>query len=183
MHDTALGTDRAVALPSGRSAYTERGSGSPVVFVHGLLVNANLWREVLPAIAEAGFRRIAPDRPLGAHEVPMPADADLMPSGVAALIAEFLETLDLTDVTGTGGALTQILMANRPERLGRVALAPCDAFEAFLPKPFSSLWSRPPPSRAVTSQRDSVGVRTPPGTRPPPSRWRGVARGEAADRG
>ncbi|MFE9131978.1 hypothetical protein ACFYOF_42305 [Streptomyces sp. NPDC007148] len=87
-----------MALPSGRSAYTERGSGSPVVFVHGLLVNANLWRKVLPATADAGFRRIVPDRPLGARGA-MPADADLAPSGVAPLIAAFLEVLDLTDVT------------------------------------------------------------------------------------
>ncbi|MEU8301713.1 alpha/beta hydrolase [Micromonospora sp. NPDC048909] len=143
MLDTALGTGKTVALPSGRVAYAERGSGPPVVFVHGLLVNANLWRKVAPAIADAGFRCIAPNWPLGAHQLPMPADADLTPSGVATLIAEFLDALDLTDVTvvanDTGGALTQILMANHPERLGRVVLTPCDAFEYFLPEPFTSL--------------------------------------------
>jgi pimeloyl-ACP methyl ester carboxylesterase len=53
------------------------------VFVHGLLVNANLWRKVVPLVADAGFRCIAPDWPLGAHRAPMPADADLTPSGVA----------------------------------------------------------------------------------------------------
>ena len=143
MFDSALGTAKTVALPSGRVAYAERGSGPPVVFVHGLLVNANLWRKVVPAVAEAGFRCIAPDWPLGAHRVPMPPDADLTPSGVAKLMAEFLETLDLTDVivvaNDTGGALTQILMANHPERLGRVVLTPCDAFEDFFPEPFTSL--------------------------------------------
>ncbi len=39
----------------------------------------------------------------------------------------------------TGGALTQILMAYHPERLGRVVLTPCDAFEEFFPEPFTSL--------------------------------------------
>ncbi|GII28410.1 alpha/beta fold hydrolase [Planotetraspora mira] len=143
MLDPALGTGKTVALPSGRVAYTERGAGPPVVFVHGLLVNANLWRKVVPAVADAGLRCIAPDWPLGAHRVPMPADADLTPSGVAKLIAEFLDALDLTDVTmvanDTGGALTQILMADHPERIGRVVLTPCDAFEEFLPDPFTSL--------------------------------------------
>jgi len=142
MHDTALGTGRTVDLPSGRVAYTERGSGPPVVFVHGLLVNANLWRKVVPTVADAGFRCLAPDWPLGAHRVPVP-DADLTPSGVAALIAEFLDALDLTDVTvvanDTGGALTQILMADHPERIGRVVFTPCDAFEVFLPQPFTAL--------------------------------------------
>jgi pimeloyl-ACP methyl ester carboxylesterase len=69
--------------------------------------------------------------------------ADLTPSGVAALVAEFLDALDLTDVTvvanDTGGALTQILMADHPERIGRVVLTPCDAFEVFLPQPFTAL--------------------------------------------
>ena len=129
-------------LPSGHVEYAERGSGSPVVFVHGLLANANLWRKVVPAVADARFRCIAPDWPLGAHRLPMP-DADLTPPGVAALIAEFLAELDLTDVTvvanDTGGALTQILMAHRPERLGRVVLTPCDAFEAFFPEPYARM--------------------------------------------
>ncbi len=143
MHQTIHGIGRIATLPSGQVAYTERGSGPPIVFVHGLLVNANLWRKVVPTIAEAGFRCIAPDWPLGAHQMPMPADADLTPSGVAKLIADFLDVLDLTDVTivanDTGGALTQILMADHPERLGRVVLTPCDAFEDFLPAPFTSL--------------------------------------------
>jgi pimeloyl-ACP methyl ester carboxylesterase len=141
--DAALGAGQVVDLPSGKIAYTERGSGPPVVFVHGLLVNANLWRKVVPAVAGAGFRCIAPDWPLGAHRVPMPNEADLTPAGVANLIAEFLEALELTDVTvvanDTGGAITQILMANHPERLGRVVLTPCDAFEAFFPEPYNAL--------------------------------------------
>jgi len=143
MFEQALGIDKTVALPSGPVAYAERGSGPPVVFVHGLLVNANLWRKVVPAVAGAGFRCIAPNWPLGAHRIPMPADTELSPPGVAKLIAEFLDALELTNVTivanDTGGALTQILMASHPERLGRVVLTPCDAFEDFLPEPYTSL--------------------------------------------
>ncbi|HEX4222251.1 MAG TPA: alpha/beta hydrolase [Pseudonocardiaceae bacterium] len=143
MADASLGTTNTVRLPSGEISYAERGSGPPIVFVHGLLVNANLWRKIVPPLADAGFRCIAPDWPLGAHQVPMPADADLSPPGVAALIAEFLDALDLENVTivanDTGGAITQILMANHPGRLGRVVLTPCDAFEDFLPQPFTSM--------------------------------------------
>ncbi|MFF4596083.1 alpha/beta fold hydrolase [Amycolatopsis sp. NPDC001319] len=138
-----LGTGKSVALPGGRVAYSERGTGPAVVFVHGLLVNANLWRKVVPPVADAGFRCLAPDWPLGAHRIPLAADADLTPPGVARLIGEFLDALDLTDVTvvanDTGGALTQLLMAENPERIGRVVLTPCDAFEEFFPAPFDAL--------------------------------------------
>src|SRR5262249_11903200 len=44
--DPALGTARELELPQGRLRYFESGAGSPVVFAHGLLVNANLWRKV-----------------------------------------------------------------------------------------------------------------------------------------
>jgi len=64
----ALGTVHEVTLPAGRVRYRERGEGPPVVYVHGLLVNADLWRAVVPPVAAAGFRCIAPDWPLGAHE-------------------------------------------------------------------------------------------------------------------
>ncbi|HVV18466.1 MAG TPA: alpha/beta hydrolase [Pseudonocardiaceae bacterium] len=138
-----LGARHTVTLPSGTIEYSERGTGTPVVFVHGLLVNADLWRNVVPAVADAGFRCLAPDWPLGSHTVPMPPAADLSPPGVAGLIAEFLDTLDLADVTlvanDTGGALVQLLMTRHPERIGRVVLTPCDAFEYFFPPGFAYL--------------------------------------------
>ncbi|MEU3623335.1 alpha/beta hydrolase [Amycolatopsis coloradensis] len=131
-----------VDLGDARIRYRDRGEGPPVVFVHGLLTNGLLWRNVAPSVAEAGFRCLTPDWPLGSHEIPVP-DADLSPPGVAALIARFLEVLDLTDVTvvanDTGGALTQLLMITSPERVGRVVLTPSDSFERFLPPMFSPL--------------------------------------------
>lgn len=141
-----LGREHLVTLPQGEIRYFERGSGRPVVFVHGVLVNAELWRAVVPGVAEAGFRCIAPDWPMGAHELPMRPDADLTPTGHADLIARFLEELDLRDViivaNDTGGALTQILMTRHPERIERVVLTPCDCFDYFFPplfKPLSAL--------------------------------------------
>jgi pimeloyl-ACP methyl ester carboxylesterase len=141
-HSQALGTVHEVDLPAGRIRYHQRGQGPPVVFVHGLLVNADLWRQVIPPVAAAGHRCIAPDWPFGAHELPVP-DADLSPPGVAALLAAFLDRLDLDDVTlvanDTGGAISQITAANHPERIGRLLLTNCDAFENFLPPAFRPL--------------------------------------------
>ncbi|WP_028479674.1 alpha/beta fold hydrolase [Nocardia sp. CNY236] len=138
---TALGRIHEVDVPGGCIRYHETGTGPPIVFVHGLLVNADLWRNVVPAIAAAGYRCIAPDWPLGAHELAVPG-ADLTPVGLADLIAAFLERLDLTDVTlvanDTGGALAQIVLTRNSSRIGRVVLASVDSYEAFFPIPFAA---------------------------------------------
>lgn len=154
----ALGQEHRVRLPAGEVRYFERGAGAPVVFVHGVLTNAELWRKVVPDVAAAGFRCLAPDLPLGAHDLPMRADADLSPTGNADVIADFLDALDLRDVTlvanDTGGALTQILLGRRPERVGRVVLTPSDCFEYFFPPIFKALppLARIPGSMAVLGQ-------------------------------
>lgn len=141
---TGLGLARIAVLPQGNVRYFESGpEGGPVVlFVHGLLVNADLWRYVAPQVAVAGFRTLAVDWPLGSHELAMP-EADLSPPAVADLIASFMDDLELDDVTvvanDTGGALTQILMVRHPERIGRVVLTPSDSFERFFPPMFTLL--------------------------------------------
>ncbi|NKQ55766.1 alpha/beta hydrolase [Amycolatopsis sp. K13G38] len=140
---TNLGQEHRVTLPQGEVRYYESGSGQTVVFVHGVFTNALLWRKVVPDIAAAGFRCITPDWPLGAHEIPMHPDADLTPAGAADVIADFLEALDLRDVVlvgnDTGGALSQIMLSRRPERVARVVLLPSDSFEYFFPPIFRPL--------------------------------------------
>jgi pimeloyl-ACP methyl ester carboxylesterase len=129
-------------LSAGPISYTDRGSGPPVVFVHGLLVNGLLWRKVAPLL-ESDARVIVPDWPLGSHAVAMKPEADVSPRGVAHLIAEFLEALELEDVTivgnDTGGAISQVLVTERPERVGRLVLTNCDAFDDFPPTMFKGL--------------------------------------------
>lgn len=131
-----------VQLEQGTIRYREQGTGEPVVLVHGLLTDGELWREVTPKLA-ADFRVIAPDWPLGSHRVPLKPGADLSPLGAARLIAGFLEALELDRVTlvgnDTGGALCQLVAVHHPERLGRLVLTPCDAYEQFPPKAFVPL--------------------------------------------
>jgi pimeloyl-ACP methyl ester carboxylesterase len=131
-----------VKLPQGTVRYRESGSGPPIVFIHGLLVDGRLWRKVTPTLSEH-FRCIVPDLPLGSHVTPMNPDADLSPPGLARLVAAFMQALELQDVTlvgnDTGGAISQITAANHPERIGRLVLTNCDAFENFLPPAFRPL--------------------------------------------
>ncbi|MER6815455.1 alpha/beta hydrolase [Spirillospora sp. NPDC000708] len=149
---------RTVNLSAGPIAYRDLGDGPPVVFVHGLLVNGEIWRHETGPLVDAGHRCLVPTWPLGAHSQPMRPDADLTPDGLAGLIEEFLEALDLKDVTlvgnDTGGALVQILMTRRPERVARVVLASCDVLDRFPPPPFGFLapMSRLPGSLWVTAQ-------------------------------
>jgi pimeloyl-ACP methyl ester carboxylesterase len=131
-----LGIQKEVPLAQGTLQYRECGSGTPIVFIHGLLVNGDLWRKVVPILAK-NYRCIIPDLPLGSHSTALKADADLTPPGIAKLIANFLEALDLSSVTlvanDTGGAFTQIAITEYPERVGRLVLTNCDAYDNFLP--------------------------------------------------
>ena len=135
----ALGPGQVVDLGTGRRIRAHvTGEGPTVVFVHGALVNANLWRKVVPRLD--GCRRVTLDLPLGSHVDPMPRGADLTPVGLTDLIADALEALDLDDVTivgsDTGGGLAQILAVRRPERIGSLVLTSCDAFDNFPPRFF-----------------------------------------------
>jgi pimeloyl-ACP methyl ester carboxylesterase len=137
-----LEPNASIELAQGRVRYRDRGEGRPIVFVHGLLVNGLLWRKVTARL-EPEFRCIAPDWPLGSHSEPLAAGAEASPRGVANLIADFIEALSLSDVTlvanDTGGAIAQLLVTERPERIGRLVLTPCDAYENFLPLAFRPL--------------------------------------------
>jgi pimeloyl-ACP methyl ester carboxylesterase len=132
-----LGEEKEVRLSSGTIRYRERGAGEPVVFVHGLLVNGDLWRKVVPLLA-GEFRCITPDWPLGSHDVPLDEGVRLTTRKAAGIVRRFLDALDLDNVTlvgnDTGGGLCQIVVAERPERVGRLVLTSCDAFENFPPK-------------------------------------------------
>ncbi len=131
-----------VHLPQGTIRYRESGTGETIVLVHGLLADGELWREVVPKLA-ANFRVIVPDWPLGSHQIALNPSADLSPPGVAAMIADFLDALELENVTlvgnDTGGALCQLVAVHHPARLGRLVLTPCDAYESFFPPAFRAL--------------------------------------------
>jgi pimeloyl-ACP methyl ester carboxylesterase len=135
-YSETLGKTHETKVASGRIRYRETGSGPPIVFVHGLLANGDLWRAVVPALADR-YRCITPDWPLGAHELGMEPDTDFTLPGLAMMVEQFLDALGLDDVTlvanDTGGAIVQCLLARKPERVAHVVLTPCDAFDNFLP--------------------------------------------------
>jgi pimeloyl-ACP methyl ester carboxylesterase len=133
---------KEIDLPAGRIRYREAGSGKPIVFVHGYLVDGRLWSGVVDRLSDR-YRCLAPDWPIGAQQIAMKPDADLSPPGVAATIASFLDALDLEDVTivgnDSGGAMSQVLATRHPERVGRLVLTNCDTYENFPPGIFKAM--------------------------------------------
>jgi pimeloyl-ACP methyl ester carboxylesterase len=137
-----------VDLPQGQVRYRLAGPSNstmpPVVFVHGLLVNSELWTGVADHLAASGVRSYALDLPLGSHSIALRPDADLSPRGVARLISSFLVTLGLTDVTlvgnDTGTALCQFVIDTDASRVGRLVLTNGDAFDQFPPPSLASVF-------------------------------------------
>ena len=133
---------REIDLPAGRIRFREAGEGKPIVFVHGFLVDGRLWSGVVDRLSDR-YRCLAPDWPMGSHQVAMGPDADLSPYGMADLISSFLDTLDLKDVTivgnDSGGAMSQVLVTRHPRRVGRLVLTNCDTHENFPPGIFKAL--------------------------------------------
>src|ERR1700758_5467729 len=115
---------RTIELHDGEVAYVDHGGGGPdgapaapaALFVHGVLVNADLWRNVIWDVADVR-RCIAPDLP-GHGGTPIPAadgPGDLTLHGHAARLDALCAHLGLDQVdivaNDTGGAVAQVFAA------------------------------------------------------------------------
>jgi pimeloyl-ACP methyl ester carboxylesterase len=132
---------KTAAVDGERIAYVDAGGGdAPVaLFVHGVLVNADLWRNVIFDVADLR-RCIAPDLPAhGASPIPG-ADADVSLTGLAHMLNELCDRLDLDRVdvvaNDTGGAIAQVFAAHYPRRIRTLTLTNCDVHDNFPPEAF-----------------------------------------------
>ena len=133
-----------VELSSGTIDYQDTGGGGPVVvLVHGLLMDGSQWRHVV-ADLRSDYRCVLPTLPLGGHRRPMRPDADLSLRGQVRLLAEFLERLNLHDVTlvfndWCGAQL--LISEGLDNRVSRLVLASCEAFDNYPPGlPGHAIW-------------------------------------------
>ena len=125
-----------IELSAGPILYEDTGGEGPVIVLcHGLLMTASLWDEVVEELGP-GVRCVRPTLPLGAHRRPMRADADLSLRGQVRLLAEFLERLELQEVTlvFNDWCGAQLLVAEgRDARVGRLVLASCETDDNYPP--------------------------------------------------
>lgn len=133
-----LARRRTIDTRVGEVAYTEFGDGPPAVFVHGVLVNGLLWRNVIEQVADQR-RCIAIDLP-GHGGTPLPprgaARFEYMAEALAALVdALELDTFDLVG-NDTGGLVCQLFAAHHPQRLRSLTLTNCDVHDHVPPETF-----------------------------------------------
>jgi pimeloyl-ACP methyl ester carboxylesterase len=121
-------------------AYVDAGDGdTAALFVHGVLVNADLWRNVIFDVADLR-RCIAPDLPAhGASPVPG-STADVSLTGLARTLDGLCDQLGLDQVdvvaNDTGGAIAQVFAARYPQRIRTLTLTNCDVHDNFPPEAF-----------------------------------------------
>ena len=135
---------RAIELSQGRLHVVELGpeTGTPVLFLHGVLANGRLWEHSARLLAPR-HRCLIPDLPLGAHSEALGAHADLSPSGVVRMLGQLLDALGVESVhlvgNDSGGALCQLFLVAFPERVRSVTFTSSDAYDVWLPWLFKPL--------------------------------------------
>jgi pimeloyl-ACP methyl ester carboxylesterase len=128
---------KSVDVTAGTIEYREQGdpNGAPVVLLHGLLMNGAQWNLALPLLP-LGYRYLLPILPMGGHRIPMREDADLTLPKMVDIVGDFLDALDLADVTlvvtDWGGALF-LTDIGRDKRVARLVICPSEAFDNFPP--------------------------------------------------
>jgi haloalkane dehalogenase len=106
---------------------TGPGDGEPVLLLHGQPTWSFLYRKVIPVLASAGYRAIAPDLiGFGRSDKPTQRAAYSVQAHTQWLL-DFLEAVDLTGITlvvqDWGGPIGLGALARVPERFARVVAA------------------------------------------------------------
>jgi pimeloyl-ACP methyl ester carboxylesterase len=139
---TALPSRQTVRTPFGDIAYLEAGEGPAALFVHGVFLNADLWRHQLAGVADLR-RCIAVDLLAHGQSPCPPSGQELTLSMQADMVLALLDALgiDSADLVGndSGGSVAQLVVARAPQRVRTLTLTNCEAHDNFPPAAFASV--------------------------------------------
>ncbi len=112
-------------INNGKIAYVDhnKNADKTILALHGLGTNADTWSRQLDILASSGYRVIAPDlRGFGLSTSHNKISFDLMTSDIISLMNHL--DIKLFDIMGLsmGGALTQLIALQYPEKVNRVIL-------------------------------------------------------------
>jgi haloalkane dehalogenase len=127
-----------------RLAHLDVGEGAPVLMLHGEPSWSFIWRKVIPAVRDAGYRCVVPDHAgFGRSDKPTDPAWQSLERHVR-LTSSLLEELDLRDVTVVchdwGGPIGLTMALAHPDRIARIVILDTviDPREAWI----SELWVR-----------------------------------------
>jgi pimeloyl-ACP methyl ester carboxylesterase len=130
-----------VDTPSGRIAFVENGAGPTALFVHGVPLNGYQWRHQIGALGDTR-RCIAPDL-LGLGHSEVAPGRDLTFSAQVRMLTQFLDALGIgqVDLVGndSGGAISQMLATQAPNRIRSLTLTNCDTIGNWPPPAFAPI--------------------------------------------
>ena len=109
------------------------GEGPPVLLLHGIPTNGELWRDVIPRLA-SGARVIAPDM-LGYGRSDVPGGKPVDIASQASYMLELLDALEVERATvvghDIGGGVAQILAVRHPRRIERLGLVNAVCYDSW----------------------------------------------------
>jgi haloalkane dehalogenase len=127
-----------------RLAHLDVGEGAPVLMLHGEPAWSFIWRKVIPAVRDAGYRCVVPDHAgFGRSDKPTDPAWQSLERHVE-LTSSLLEELDLRDVSlvlhDWGGPIGLTLALAHPDRIARIVILDTviDPREAWM----SEVWVR-----------------------------------------
>ncbi|WP_152039721.1 alpha/beta fold hydrolase [Salinigranum salinum] len=117
-------TTRIVEIESGSFPVIDHGEGPAVLLLHGMPDSRHLWRHQIPALADAGFRVVAPDmRGFGDAPRPEGIDAYALPNAIGD-VTGLVDAMGVSTVRlvghDWGAGVGWLLAATRPDLVERL---------------------------------------------------------------
>jgi len=135
--DAVVSQKKLINIGGRQICYLERGTGTPVILLHGCPFSMYEWRYVTSAL-ETNFRVIVPDL-LGLGDTPVRLDEDYRLPESVKMVQGLMDHLGIKSARfighDHGGAIVQLLMQHDPKRIEMAVLTNVEAYDQWPSKP------------------------------------------------